>query len=94
MGDDYLEFFYESLKPWVHYVPVSKNPSTEELKRLLEFFIEHDDLAREMAERGRNHIWEHLKMKDIHCYWRKLLRKYAKLLRFDVQLDPSLIEIH
>lgn len=75
-------------------MPVNANPTAGELKRLLRFFNEHDDLAREIAERGRNHIWDHLRMKDIHCYWRKLLRKYAKLLRFDVKLDPNLIEIH
>lgn len=93
VGDEWQEFFYDSLKPWVHYIPVSKNPKSDEIQRLLEFFIEHDDLAQEIAERGRNHVWDHLKMKDIHCYWRKLLRKYAKLLKFDVQLDKKLIKV-
>lgn len=93
VGDEWQEFFYESLKPWVHYVPVSKNPSTDELKKLLQFFKANDHLAQEIAERGQNHIWEHLKMKDINCYWRKLLRKYAKLLKFEVKLDPNLIQI-
>lgn len=93
VGDEWQEFFYESLKPWVHYVPVSKKPSAEELRKLLEFFKEHDYLARDIAERGRNHIWDHLKMKDVHCYWRKLLRKYAKLLKFEVKRDPNLIQV-
>lgn len=93
VGDEWQEFFYESMKPWVHYVPVSKEPSLNELKHLLEFFQNHDDLAREIADRGHNYIWEHLKMKDIHCYWRKLLRKYAKLLKFDIKLDPKLVQV-
>lgn len=97
VGDEWQEFFYESLtslKSWVQYVPVSKNPSADEIKKLLQFFMENDHLANEIAERGRNHIWEHLKMKDINCYWRKLLRKYAKLLKFEVKLDPTLIQIY
>lgn len=93
VGDEWQEFFYESLRPWVHYVPLPKEPSVEELQQLLEFFIEHDDIARAIAERGHKQIWDHLKMKDIHCYWRKLLRKYAKLLQFDVNLDLKLIEV-
>lgn len=93
VGDEWQEFFYESLKPWVHYVPVPKNPSLDQLKHLLEFFQANDHLAQEIAERGRNHIWEHLKMKDVHCYWRKLLRKYAKMLNFEIKLDLELVQI-
>lgn len=93
VGDEWQEFFYESLKPWVHYVPVSKNPTADELKGLIEFFREHDELGEQIANRGRHHIWDHLKMKDVHCYWRKLLRRYAKLLKFDIKLDPSLIKV-
>lgn len=93
VGNEWQEFFYDSLKPWVHYVPVTKEPKQSELKYLLEFFNEHDELAEEIATRGRNQIWDHLKMKDIHCYWRRLLRKYAKLLKFEVKLDPSLVEV-
>lgn len=25
VGDEWLEFFYPSLKPWVHFIPVDKN---------------------------------------------------------------------
>lgn len=93
VGDEWLEFFYGALKPWVHYVPLKSYPSAAELEELVRFFKEHDDLAQEIAERGHRQIWDHLKMKDVHCYWRKLLRKYAKLLKFEVKLDEKLIEI-
>lgn len=93
VGNEWQEFFYGAMKPWYHYVPVSKNPNEKELRTLLEFFKEHDDLAKEIADNGRNFIWDHLKMKDIHCFWRKLLRRYAKLLKYEVKLDPSLIQV-
>lgn len=93
VGDEWREFFYDSLKPWVHYVPLSKNPTPQEIQKMLEFFQKHDALASEIAERGRNHIWNHLKMANVHCYWRKLLKKYAKLLRYEVKRDAGLIEI-
>ena len=93
VGEEWQEFFYSALQPWIHYVPISKNPSEEEIEKIIRFFMEHDNLARDIADRGHKHIWENLKMKDVHCYWRKLLRKYARLLRFNVVRDESLIEI-
>lgn len=93
VGNEWMEFFYGALKPWVHYVPLDSNPTEQELEDIIRFFREHDDLARDIAERGHRQIWEHLKMKDVHCYWRKLLRKYAKLLKFEVKLDEKLIAV-
>lgn len=94
VGDEWLEFFYDSLKPWVHYVPVEKTASIEELTALIEFFKNRDDLAQAIAERGYEQIWNHLRMKDIKCYWRKLLRRYSKLIKYDVEHDKSLMEVN
>lgn len=93
VGNEWLEFFYSALKPWVHYVPVDTKASKEEIKHLIEFAKENDLIVKEIAERGFETIWENLKMKDVSCYWNKLLRKYAKLLKYEPQLDENLIEI-
>ncbi|XP_054279831.1 O-glucosyltransferase rumi homolog isoform X2 [Macrosteles quadrilineatus] len=93
VGDEWLEFFYPALKPWVHYIPVKSNASKYELRKLLEFFKEHDDLAQEIAQRGRDFVWDHLRNKEIICYWRQLLKQYAKLLKFRPQLEGNEIEI-
>jgi protein glucosyltransferase len=61
-------------------------------RKLLEFVSHHDGIAREIAERGHYLIASHLKMKDVSCYWKKLLKRYAKLLRFKPEHDKSLIE--
>jgi len=34
------------------------------------------------ADRGRQFIWDHVRMEDVSCYWRKLLVRYAALLRW------------
>ncbi|XP_055639482.1 O-glucosyltransferase rumi homolog [Toxorhynchites rutilus septentrionalis] len=94
VGDEWLEFFYPSLKPWVHYVPVKVGTSQGELEELLRFFMEHENVAREIAERGYDHIWNHLRMEDVQCYWRRLLRRYGKLINYKVNRDTSLIEIY
>nr|XP_037277396.1 O-glucosyltransferase rumi homolog [Rhipicephalus microplus] len=91
VGDEWLEFFYPQLKPWVHYVPVSVD--LNEVEKLLEFATENDEVVREIAERGYDFIWKHLRMEDVQCYWHKLLKKYASLLRYKVKRDKSLVRI-
>lgn len=91
VGDEWLEFFYPSLKPWVHYVPLVKYPSEEDIENILEFFHKHDDLAKDIAEQGYKFIWHHLRMQDVECYWRKLLKNYAKLLKYKIEEDKSMI---
>lgn len=93
VGTEYEEFFYTSLKPWVHYIPVKSDSTEEDLRKLIEFFQHHDKYAAEIADRGFRHIWDNLRMKDVKCYWRKLLLRYGKLIKYDVTLDQDLIEI-
>lgn len=93
VGDEWLEFFYPSLKPWVHYVPISPKATKEEILKYINYFKSHDSQAKEIAERGFEHIWNNLTDNDIKCYWRKLLKKYAKLLKYDVARDHDLKKI-
>lgn len=94
VGDEWREFFYDSMQPWVHYVPLSANPTQEEIGEILEFFRTHDDIAQRIAERGYQHIWDHLRVKDVNCYWRKLLKRYSKLIKYETLVaDQDFIEI-
>lgn len=93
VGNEWLEFFYRRLKPWVHYVPVEKNAKKEDIKELIEFFREHDDVAQEIASRGREFILKHLKLSHVKCYWKMLLEQYSDLLSYKPQFDKSLIKI-
>ncbi|KAJ8302211.1 hypothetical protein KUTeg_021198 [Tegillarca granosa] len=52
------------------------------VKELLQFAKENDKVVKLIAERGRNFIRDHLRMEDVSCYWLKLLKRYAKLLKF------------
>ncbi|XP_041348590.1 protein O-glucosyltransferase 1-like [Gigantopelta aegis] len=91
VGDEWLEFFYPAMKPWVHYVPVKQDLT--DVRELLIFAKENDDVVREIAKRGRQFIWNHLKMEDVFCYWEKLLKRYAKLLKFKVKHNKNYKQI-
>nr|CAG4649396.1 EOG090X07KN [Scapholeberis mucronata] len=93
VGDEWIEFFYPALKPWVHYIPVSSDATQRDLARLIRFARENDSLVSRIAARGHQLVWNHLRFSDIECYWRALLTEYAKLLRFQPQLDSQLIQI-
>ncbi len=92
MGDEWLEFFYSELKPWVHYIPVNQN--LKEVKNLIEFAIENDKIVNDISKRGRDFIVEHLRMQDIACYWQELLTEYTKLLKFEPKLNKQLKKIN
>lgn len=94
VGSEWIEFFYPAMKPWVHYIPLKSEATKEEIKKLLSFFKNNDDMARKIADKGFEFIWNHLELKDVTCYWKKLLKQYSKLLKHEPTLDESLIEIN
>ncbi|GAB1598526.1 protein O-glucosyltransferase 1-like [Argonauta hians] len=91
VGSDWLEFFYPSLKPWIHYIPIRSDMSN--VRELLEFAQENDEVVKKIAERGRKHIWNNLRMKDVSCYWKTLLERYSKLFNYKPNLDKQLLLI-
>uniref|UniRef100_A0A1A7W7D0 Protein O-glucosyltransferase 1 n=2 Tax=Iconisemion striatum TaxID=60296 RepID=A0A1A7W7D0_9TELE len=80
VGDEWQEFFYPQLKPWVHYVPVKQDLS--DVRELLQFVKENDAIAQEIAERGKDFILHHLRMEDVSCYWERLLTEFSQLLTY------------
>nr|XP_057941922.1 protein O-glucosyltransferase 1 isoform X1 [Doryrhamphus excisus] len=86
VGDQWQEFFYPQLKPWVHYVPVKQDLS--DVRELLEFVQENDAIAEEIAIRGARFVWEHLQMRDVSCYWETLLTRFARLLAYRPKRRP------
>jgi len=91
VGEEWLEFYYPLMKPWVHYVPIKTDFS--DAMTHLDFVMENDDIAREISERGKEFILNHLRMEDIVFYWFHLLREYAKLMTWKVEKMPDLIVV-
>ncbi|KAM9830148.1 protein O-glucosyltransferase 1 isoform 3-T3 [Syngnathus typhle] len=80
VGDEWQEFFYPQLKPWVHYIPVKQDLS--DVRELLQFVKDNDSVAQEIAFRGMEFILEHLQMHDVSCYWERLLTDFSQLLTY------------
>ncbi|KAL3281218.1 hypothetical protein HHI36_004432 [Cryptolaemus montrouzieri] len=93
VGNDWIEFFYPFLRPWIHYIPVERDASKEKIKELLEFFENHQDLAQQIANNGYNFIWNNLQLKHVDCYWLNLIKRYTKLLKYKPTLGEGMKEI-
>uniref|UniRef100_A0A3Q0SM13 Protein O-glucosyltransferase 1 n=1 Tax=Amphilophus citrinellus TaxID=61819 RepID=A0A3Q0SM13_AMPCI len=91
VGNEWQEFFYPQLKPWVHYIPVKQDLS--DVRELLEFVKENDGIAQEIATRGKEFILSHLQMQDISCYWERLLTEFSQLLTYKPQRKSSYNQI-
>ncbi|XP_059183642.1 protein O-glucosyltransferase 1 [Centropristis striata] len=91
VGDEWQEFFYPQLKPWVHYVPVRQDLS--DLRELLQFVKENDAVAEEIATRGNEFILHHLRMEDVSCYWERLLTDFSRLLTYKPKKRSSYNQI-
>ncbi|CAL8284316.1 unnamed protein product [Gadus morhua 'NCC'] len=91
VGDEWHEFFYGQLRPWVHYVPLRQDLA--DVRELLQFVKHHDAIAQDIALRGRQFILEHLKMEDVTCYWEQLLSQFGRLLQYRPQRNTSYAQI-
>ncbi|KAL5022172.1 hypothetical protein ScPMuIL_001327 [Solemya velum] len=76
---EYYEFFYKSLKPFKHYIPMKRDLS--DVIQIINWAKEHDEDAKRIAKNAQEFIRENLMPKDIFCYHIKLLQEYSKLLK-------------
>jgi len=60
---------------------------------LLQFAQANDKAVRTIAQKGRDFILERLGMDDVKCYWKKLIKTYTKLLKYEPKLRKDLILI-
>ncbi|XP_050598842.1 O-glucosyltransferase rumi homolog isoform X2 [Bombus affinis] len=93
VGDEWTEFYYNAMIPWIHYIPVSKDANQTVLEELIQFAIDNDETSKKIADRGRDFIWNNLKLSDVTQSWKNLLKKYSKLLTYKTTLDKSLIKV-
>lgn len=94
VGSEWKEFFYDAMTPWVHYVPVSDRDNSQEgIRDLIGFLKANPEVASAVAGRGRDFVENHLRIKDVHKYWRVLLKSYSRLLNFKPVRNPDFIEI-
>jgi hypothetical protein len=85
------QFFFSSLQPFEHYVPVDAENFEEDLVKKIKWANEHPTDAKSIAAAGAQFAKEHLRDEDAHWAQQAALGLYAGKQHFKVAKDgPSM----
>ena len=85
-----IEFFYDDLKPYVHYVPLSFHGS--DVLHKVAWCRKHDAAAKRIADAARDYARDALTEANIACYWFRLFTRYAEVQQFVPTLNATYAE--
>ncbi|KAL7415370.1 glycosyl transferase family 90-domain-containing protein [Mrakia frigida] len=95
----YPEWWNDRIQPWVHYVPVKVD--YDDIYDIMSFFQGdrdlhpgENDIARAIAEAGREWSLTHWRREDMTAYMFRLYLEWARLLADDPSAAEYLIEDH
>jgi hypothetical protein len=71
---DFLEFFYSALRPWEHYVPLSRDLS--DLEERLRWVQDNPEQAETIANNTASFSAAYINDFTITCYLAELVRRY------------------
>jgi hypothetical protein len=74
------------LVPWVHYVPLSVTGA--DLAEKVAWLKDHDEMAKQIAENGRNFGKSYLRLEDYFCYAAKALVALGHAFRNSTAIEP------
>ena len=80
-----IQFFYNELSPWKHYVPVKSDLS--DLPEKILWAKTHDEEAKLIADNAREFALTHIMPEHILLYCYKVLIKYASLQKFQPSIN-------
>lgn len=76
-------WFFDMIKPWVHYVPIEKEFDEEEIKNKIRWCKENDEKCREIVKNAREFADTHLTLDGILNFLQKLLSSISKNNKID-----------
>ena len=95
---DEIQWFYRTLEPYVHYIPIKNDLS--DLIEKIEWAKLNDSLCKEIAARSTEFTLNNLMIEDIYHYFSLVLKHYESLMNLDkkavedeVKNDPRWVNI-
>lgn len=82
------QFFFGDLRPWVHYVPVSRERLESDLAEKVRWARANDAEAERIARRGRDFALRYVTHEAAWWYAAEVLAAFARRQVEPVQLDP------
>jgi len=82
----FIEFFYASIHPYIHYVPIAR--SLEDLASVILWARAHDDDALHMVANSRKFACENFNKETVRAYMKYVFSEYIKLFdRFRAPIE-------
>ena len=79
-------YFFNRLRPWVHYVPLSY--SMAELPSIVEHLLKHENVAKRLASNSRAFGESYLRLEDYLCHSAAILEGFGNALKDSDILQP------
>lgn len=76
---EFIEWFYQALTPYVHYIPYKEDCS--DLAEKVQWLRSHQEEAQQIAQNAYDFYVDNLENEDLMLYYYLLLHEYAKLQR-------------
>lgn len=86
----FIEWFYDDLIPYTHYVPISYLFS--DLNEKIEWVRRNDAWSEQMTNRAFRYAKAHFSEYHISCYINRLFQKYKSLLAFEPKLNDEFLQ--
>jgi hypothetical protein len=82
VDSEHTQFYFATLKPWVHFVPVDRHNLADSLAARVRWARAHDAESRAIAERSAQFARRYLTFEAMHAYQAEVLRQFADKLAF------------
>lgn len=73
-----VEYWYDEIKPWQHYVPVANDLS--DLASVVERIRHNDTLLQSISDAATAYVLRNLNPDSCRCYWVQLFKEYSKFV--------------
>ncbi|OGN59707.1 MAG: hypothetical protein A3F40_04555 [Chlamydiae bacterium RIFCSPHIGHO2_12_FULL_27_8] len=80
IGDEEMQWFYNALKPYEHYIPIKLDLSN--LCEQIEWAKNHDEECKKISENATDFVLKNLQYENVYVYLYLLLKEYETVQQF------------
>jgi len=85
---EYVEWFYDGLEPYKHYIPVKRDLS--DLVEKVQWAKDNDEQAQQIVQQAREYIRKKLDAESIFCNFYSVIKRFSTLLNYPVEVEEGM----
>lgn len=88
----FYEHFYRKLTRYEHFVPFSRNPHIDLVKRV-KFLKNHDQDGLKIMKNARNFVRDNLAPRNIFCYYLQVFKEFSSRISSPIEVMSDMDEV-